>query len=279
MNGVPIGLAFAAGTVAVVNPCGFALLPTYATLLVLGDKPPSRGTAIGRALGFAGAMTTGFVLVFGVFGLLMASVAGTIQQHLPWFTVVLGVTLAAMGGWLLAGRSVPGPRIAPRRGPALTRSLPSMTLFGVAYALASLGCTIGPFLVTVVATFRTGSTLEGLAVFAAYALGMGVVVTTLSLAVALARGSVISVLRRVGRLVSRFGGLLLLVSGTYVAYYGWYEIRVLRGMDASDPVIATAATIQRWLASGLDQIGVAGVAAALVILLLLAIRRRSSRGG
>ncbi|WP_157630647.1 hypothetical protein [Kribbella catacumbae] len=35
------------------------------------------------------------------------------------------------------------------------------SLFGLAYALASLGCTIGPFLVNVVATFRTGSTVEG----------------------------------------------------------------------------------------------------------------------
>jgi cytochrome c-type biogenesis protein len=222
-------------------------------------------------------MTAGFVLVFGVFGLLLASVAGTIQQRLPWFTVVLGLTLAAVGCWLAAGRSLPGVRIPTSRGPALTRSVASMMLFGVAYALASLGCTIGPFLVTVVATFRAGSTVEGVAVFAAYALGMGIVVAVVSLAVALARGSVVSTLRRAGRWVARTGGLLLLVAGAHVAYYGWYELRVLRGGDVNDPVIAAGAGTQRWLASGLDRIGVAGVAIAFVILLGLALLRRSRR--
>lgn len=276
MDGVPIGLALAAGTVAVVNPCGFALLPAYASLLVVGDKP-GRGVAIGRALGFAAAMTAGFVLVFGIFGLALASVARPVQQRLPWFTVVFGLTLAFAGAWLLAGRSMPRPRIATGRGPALTRSVMSMTVFGVAYALASLSCTIGPFLVTVVATFRTGSIVEGVTVFTAYALGMGVVVAVVSLAVALARGSVVAALRRAGRLVSRLGGLLLLVAGLYVAYYGWYEIRVLRGADAGDPVIAATAALQRRLASGLDLVGVGGVIVTLVILLILSLWGRVAR--
>lgn len=276
MDGIPIGLALAAGTLAVVNPCGFALLPAYAGLLVLGDEPPRRGVAIGRALGFAAAMTAGFALVFGVFGLLLVPAAGAIQQRLPWFTVVFGLMLAGLGGWLVAGRSLPAPRIATR-GRGLTRSFGSMALFGVAYALASLGCTIGPFLVTVIATFRTGSTTGGIAVFAAYALGMGLVVAAVSLAVAFTRGSVVSVLRRTGRLVSRLGGLLLLLAGGYVAYYGWYEIRVLRGAGVDDPVIGAGATIQRWLASGLDSIGVVGIAVGVGALLGIAVVVRRSR--
>lgn len=277
MDSVPIGLALAAGTLAVVNPCGFALLPAYAGMLVLGDDAPRRGVAIGRALGFAGAMTAGFVLVFGTFGLVLSPVAGTIQKHLPWFTVVFGVTLLALGGWLLAGRTVPGLRVATGRGPALSRSFLSMSLFGVAFALASLGCTIAPFLVTVVATFRTGSPTGGVAVFAAYALGMGVVVAAVSLAVALARGSVVSAFRRAGRLVSRLGGLLLVVAGGYVAYYGWYEIRVLRGGGVGDPVIEAGTTIQRWLASSLDRIGITGAAVSVAVLLGIAILVRRRR--
>ena len=277
MDGIPVGLALAAGTLAVVNPCGFALLPAYASLLVLGDEPPQRGAAIGRALGFAGAMTVGFVGVFAVFGLLLASVAGQIQERLPWFTVIFGLVLVALGGWLAAGRTLPGPRIFTRHGQPLTRSFTSMALFGVAYALASLGCTIGPFLVTVVATFRAGSVAGGIAVFSAYALGMGIVVATVSLAVALAQGTVVSALRRAGRLVSRLGGLLLLASGAYVAYYGWYEIRVLSGGDVDDPVIAAGATAQRWLASGLDRIGVVGAATALVTMLAIAVLARRTR--
>jgi len=274
---IPIGLAFTAGMLAVVNPCGFALLPAYASMLVLGDETSRRTVAVGRALTFAAAMTAGFAVVFGVFGLLLASVAGVVQERLPWFTVVLGVVLAAAGAWSLAGRALPGVRIGTGRGPALTRSVPSMAAFGVAFAVASLGCTIGPFLVTVVATFRAGSVAEGVAVFAAYALGMGLVVGAVSLAVALARTSVVTRLRRTGRLAGRLGGLLLVVAGLYVGYYGWYELRVLRGGAVDDPVIAAGAAVQRWLAGGLDRAGAPGVAVVFTLLLAVPLVRRVRR--
>ncbi len=162
----------------------------------------------------------------------------------------------------------------------MTRSFGSMALFGVSYALASLGCTIGPFLVTVVATLRTSSIAGGVTVFAAYAVGMGVVVALVSLAVALARTTVLTVLRRSGGLVSRAGGLLLVLSGGYVAYYGWYELRVLSGAATDDPVIAVGSAVQRWLAGAVEQLGVAGaliglvaLAAALVVLGMRRARR------
>ena len=44
------------------------------------------------------------------------------------------------------------------------------------------------------------------------------------------------------------GGLLLLVVGAYVAWYGAWELRVLGGSDPADPVIEAAARIQRTLA-------------------------------
>ena len=37
MDGELIGLAFAAGLVAALNPCGFAMLPAYLALVVRGD--------------------------------------------------------------------------------------------------------------------------------------------------------------------------------------------------------------------------------------------------
>jgi cytochrome c-type biogenesis protein len=258
----------AAGMVAVVNPCGFALLPAYASLLIIGDETPNRTVAVWRALALAAAMTAGFVVVFGSFGLLLASVASVsaVQEYLPWFTLVLGLTLVALGGWLLAGGSLPGLRIAVR-GPALSRSASSMAAFGAAYATASLSCTLAPFLATVVASFRTRSVGDGVAVFGAYALGMGLVIVAVSLAVALAQTAVVTWLRRAGRFVPRIGGALLLVAGAYVAYYGWWEINVLRGGDPDDSVIATGETIQRWLAEAIDNLGAWGIAAIAAVLL------------
>lgn len=280
MNDVPFLLALAAGMLAAVNPCGFAMLPAYLSLLVLGDDSPSRATAIGRALAATAAMTVGFAAVFGIFGLVIAPVAGQVQQHLPWFTVVLGLALLAVGVWLLAGRELPVLIPKLRRGPAVTRSAGSMALFGGAYAIASLGCTIGPFLAIVVSAFRTDSTLTGVALFAAYAGGMGLIVGTAALAVALARRGTISKIRRFGGVASRLGGALLAVAGAYVAYYGWYEIRVFRGGTTTDPVIDLAGKVQAWLADAVTRLGVTGgilVFGALLVLAIVIVFRKQER--
>ncbi|NUR98813.1 MAG: cytochrome c biogenesis protein CcdA, partial [Kribbellaceae bacterium] len=213
-----LAIALGAGMLASVNPCGFALLPAYLSLLVVGDQPPSRAVAVGRALILSAGMTLGFTLVFGVFGLAVAPVASSIQRYLPWFTVGLGILLAGLGAWLLAGRSLPALP-GHRPGPAtITRSWRSMIAFGASYAVASLSCTIAPFLAVVVSSFRTGSIWAGAVLFLVYAAGMGLVVATTAGAVALTRTSLIGKLRRLGEAVPRTAALLLTASGAYVAY-------------------------------------------------------------
>ena len=241
-------LALAAGMLAAVNPCGFALLPAYLSVLVLGDDSPGTGRAVGRALALTGWMTLGFVAVFGVFGIVVSPVASQVQQYLPWFTVVFGVMVAAAGVWLLVGRELPQLRLGRGSGPAVTRSAPALVGFGASYATASLTCSIAPFLALVVASFRAGSTGEGLALYVAYAVGMGLLVGIAAVAVALARRGLLTGLRRTGRWVPRLAGLLLLLVGAYVAWYGAWELRVLGGDDPADPVIEAAARIQRTLA-------------------------------
>src|SRR5262245_31268506 len=142
MGQAPLALAVTAGMLAAVNPCGFALLPAYPSLLVISDTTPPRTVALGRALAASTAMTGGFVAVFGLFGLVLAPITGQLQQHLPWFTIGLGLLLAVLGAVLLAGRQLPALVPRPRRAPHLRWAWPSMVTFGAAYALASLGCTI-----------------------------------------------------------------------------------------------------------------------------------------
>jgi cytochrome c biogenesis protein CcdA len=264
-------LALAAGMLAAANPCGFALLPAYLSLLVVGDDAPSRPAAAARALVLTTAMTAGFAGMFGLFGLIVAPVASSVQQHLPWFGVVSGLLLVGVGGWLLAGRKLPAFGLTLRRGPAVTRSVPSMALFGAGYALTSLGCTIGPFLAVVVSTVRAGSVVEGTGLFLAYAAGMGLVVGTAALAVALARTSVLGRLRRAAPAVSRAGGAVLILAGAFVAYHGWYEIRVLSGVAPRDPIVDTVGAVQRQVATLLDHTGGPVLAALFGTLLLVAL--------
>ncbi len=284
-----LGLAVGAGLLAAVNPCGFALLPAYLSLLIVGEDPTTRTRAVGRALRLTAAMTLGFTGVFALFGLAVAPVASGLQRHLPWFTVALGVSLVVLGGMLAAGRSVRLPRLPrlPRSRPGtrrprpLTRSFASMVSFGAGYALASLTCTIAPFLAVVVAGFRTDSTTVGITLFLAYAAGMGVVVGTVAVAVALANDSIVRRIRRTGAWVPRLSGVLLLLAGLYVAYYGWWELRVLAGGDPQDPVVTAAGALQRGLVQIVQAVGVLGwilVGTVLVASALLGRRRDPERG-
>ena len=269
-------LALGAGMLAALNPCGFALLPAYLTLLVTGDQP-NRLVAVARALQMTAAMTAGFTAVFAIFGLVVAPVASSAQRYLPWFSLAVGLAVAAAGLWLLAGRSISVRQPLSIGGAPATRSMPSMFGYGVSYALASLTCTIAPFLAVVVSAFRSDSLLTGGVLFLLYAAGMGLVVGTAALAVALAQQSLVRRARRLGRLVPTAGGLLLLLVGAYVAYYGWWEIRVLGGADPADPVIDAAAAVQRWLANTATTIGATGFALALAGSLLILVVARGGR--
>lgn len=265
-----LALALAAGVVAALNPCGFALLPAYLSLFVLEDEP-SRQRAVARALRATAAMTAGFAGVFALFGLAVAPVASTVQQYLPGFTIVLGLLIAGAGGWVLAGRRL--PVLLPRRtrgGRPLTASVGSMAGFGASYAVASLGCTIAPFLAIVVTAFRTGSTTQGMVLFLAYAAGMGLVVGTAAVSVALARTSLVGRIRQTGRFLPGLGGALLLLAGGYVAWYGAWELRVLHGGAGSDPIVDAASRLQQWLAANALALGALGFLAVLAALLLLA---------
>lgn len=276
-----IALALAAGMAATVNPCGFALLPAYLSAFVGldDDGVGDRLGAIRRALTVSAALTTGFVIVFGLFGLIVTPFALRLERSLPWVTIVIGIGLAGLGVALSAGRQlrlgIPKLERGGRDG-----TVPSMFLFGVSFAVASLSCTVGPFLAVTTTTFRSDSWLAGFGVFVAYGIGMGVVVTTLTVAVALAKTGVVSRIRGAVPTINRFAGGLLVIAGLYVAYYGWYEIRVLRG-STGDPVVDRAITIQNWLQRTVvpdEPLLVAVIAmasvAALVVLISIARRRR-----
>jgi len=191
------------------------------------------------------ALTAGFVLVFGLFGLIVSPLAIRLERYLPWATVVIGIGLVGLGVALLAGRQLVLSIPKLQRGGS-DGTLGSMFLFGVSYAVASLSCTIGPFLAVTTSTFRSDNWLAGLAVFVTYGLGMGLVIAILTVAVALAKSGIVHRFRALLPVMNRVAGGFLLVAGAYVAYYGWYEIRVLDGA-IGDPIVDRAIRIQTWL--------------------------------
>ena len=285
MDTTLLALALVAGAVATVNPCGFALLPAYLTILVVGpdgpggpDGDPAPAGALVRGLRFAAGMTVGFVAVFAAAGLLLVPLAVRIQQVLPGVTIVIGAVLVLIGAWLLAGRHLSLPFL--RRGIAPRASWWTQVGYGITFALASLSCTIGPFLAVTAGVLAGGNIGGGLAAFVAYALGMGAVVAVLAVLAATAGTVAAARLRRAGPVIERLGGLLLVLAGLYVVWYGWFELRVAAGGDAQDPVVAAASDLQGALTDAVASVGPIGLLVALAALALAAVvvvRRRSRR--
>lgn len=257
-----LAFAFVAGMVATVNPCGFALLPAYLSLF-LGSDPGGR-PPVGRALKVSAAMTLGFVVTFGAAGAVLSPIMSTAGQYLPWITIVIGIGLIGLGIFLLTGRQLL-LRVPHMNSGGKDRSFRSMFVFGVSYAVASLSCTIGPFLAATSGGLRGGNVVEGWSAFVAYGLGMGAVVTALTVAAAFAQEGLTRKLRRVMPFVPRIAGGLLVVAGAYVAWYGWWEQRVLSGEFVEDPVVDTALGIQSALTTWIDDHGVTALVAFAVL--------------
>lgn len=230
-NLLPLGFAFAAGMVSAVNPCGFVLLPAYLGLFLGEDEQPG-GIAgrVRRGLAVGGSLTVGFVVLFAVIGLLIGSVARLLVGALPWLGLGVGVALVIAGGYRLAGGALYSAlpeRLSDRLSGGLsasgTRGLRGYLLFGLAYGIASLSCTLPIFLAVLGGSLATPDVAPALGRLVLYGLGMGSLVLGVTLAAALFKAAAVRRLRGAVRFVEPAGTVLLFLAGSYVVYY-WLTI-------------------------------------------------------
>jgi cytochrome c biogenesis protein CcdA len=82
-DAVPFGYAFGVGMAAAVNPCGFALLPTYLGLYLGSAAGDQRAwpSQLGRALLISASMTASFVALFGAAGLVVGVAGAAAVPH------------------------------------------------------------------------------------------------------------------------------------------------------------------------------------------------------
>lgn len=277
---MPIALAFVAGGLATVNPCGFALLPALLSFYVGADERdlPSRSTRLAQSLVVGATVTAGFLLVFAVVGIPITLGATAVITGVPWAGVAVGVAMILVGVFILGGKHLSFAVRSPlqvRRG---EKSPKAMFLFGIAYAVASLGCTLPVFLAVVGASLATRGAGPALVVFGSYGIGMAVVLMALAVGAGLLRDGIARGLKGLVPHMNRIAGGLLLVAGIYLTYY-WS--RVLWGSAATlgdDPIVGFVsrftATVER-SASGDGRWFI--LAAAVIV--IGAVMRLTWRGG
>jgi cytochrome c-type biogenesis protein len=209
---LPFGFAFGAGMVASVNPCGFAMLPAYLSLYLGAEeenlgKRPSMSRLL-RALLVGVTVSFGFVVLFGLSGLIISAGGSAL--------------LVLIGLWMLAGRTLHASafeRFAGRVGDPRNVSTRGFLLFGLAYGVASLSCTLPTFLAVVGSSLASGGVLAGAGRFFAFGLGMAAVLVTLTLALAFFKQGLLRWLRKAMPYVQLASAVLLTLAGAYVIFY------------------------------------------------------------
>ena len=104
-GGVPLSIAFVAGGLATLNPCGFPLLPAYLSFYVGADESrlPRASSRVLQGLLAGLLVTAGFLGVFAIIGLPIAYGAGFVADVVPWAGLAIGIALALAGVVVLSG--------------------------------------------------------------------------------------------------------------------------------------------------------------------------------
>jgi cytochrome c biogenesis protein CcdA len=228
---------FGLGILAAFNPCGFAMLPAYLSYflgLESTETTPRRLPTVVRGLAVGIVMTLGFTAVFGTAGVLFATVINQsdVFEYLPYVIIAVGVLLIPLGVMMLLGRQVTLRLPKMSRGTG-SRSAGSVFMFGVSYAVVSLSCTIGLFIPAVSNSFTTDGIATGTGNFIAYAVGMGMVITFLTMSLALAKSNVAANMRRILPWITPVSGAVLVLAGVYMIDYGIWDYHLTVNGDAS----------------------------------------------
>ena len=226
---LPFGYSFGAGMVAAVNPCGFAMLPAYLALFLGNHEETRLGVSqrLFRAALVGLSVSLGFSTLFVLAGVVV-SLGGTfLFPIMPWIGTAIGILLIVFGAAMFFGK-VARPTIFEQLSDRLTRggerSVRAFYLFGLAYGLCSLSCTLPVFMIAAGSALVSGNVLRGTLQLGSYSLGMASVIVTLTFALAFLRLGLVRTVRRAVPYVQTAAAALPVFAGmTIVLYWSAYR--------------------------------------------------------
>ena len=231
---LPLGFAFGAGLVASVNPCGFAMLPAYLALY-MGSTAEAEQQAnvivrLGKAILVGAVVTLGFIVLFGIAGLIIGGGARQVIGVIPWIGLTIGIVLTLVGGWLLSGGKIYtaiAQQASTKFGDPSKVGVKGYFLFGLSYGTASLSCTLPIFIAVLGIGVATNTLLDSLVSFLLFALGMGTVILVLTIAMALFKGALVGALRKILPYTQPVSAAFMILAGAYIVFYWLTEGELL----------------------------------------------------
>ena len=267
--------SFILGVLAAVNPCGFVLLPTYLIFFLGTREEPNlkTGERLRRALVVSSGISIGFLAIFFVIGVISRLFTQWIELNAKYASLAIGIVLVIGGVRMLTGWT---PKFAvPQLGGVQTKTFRATVVYGVAYAVASIGCTIGFLTTAVFGSIALHGFVSGVLSILLYGLGMAMLVTALTVSLAFAKTGLLTIVKNQLHLIQRLGAIFVTLTGIYLVFY-WYAA-------ISETRSASFVTrIERWqtrVASFLQQQGAFRLAVVLTIVVAMAVvaSRRKAR--
>ncbi len=269
---MPLSVALIAGALVALNPCSVPLLPAFLSyyLGVEREGLPRARTGLLQGMLVGALLTVGVVGVFTLIGLPLVYGASRITDAVPWLGLGAGGAAMLAGVVALAGRGSIAPPLPAGLSRHQGRWLRPL-LFGVAYGVASLGCSLPVFLAFLASSLSVRGSDNALAVLAAYLTGIAITILALLVVATLLREGLA---RRLGPLAGRLhrvSGLLLLLAGGYLSYF-WARLEFGSSATlADDPIVVVATRYSARMQTLAGRLGVSFVLAlALLVLLALA---------
>ena len=193
MSTALFSLAFSAGLITFLNPCGFALLPVYLVYYFKNEGLENQSSLkrIFYGILFGITVSLGFIAVFLLIGSLVSLIGSRILRFVGFFDFAVGLLLVIIGFVFLFGKNVNlrwmtnfGERLKANK--SKNRHI-SFFLYGMGFALASLGCTLPIFLAIVAAAIKMHGILSSMMVFLVYSAGMSLFMIGFTVAVGLSK--------------------------------------------------------------------------------------------
>ncbi len=224
---IRLGFAFGLGTATFFAPCALPLLPGYVAYYVGQEEEPAPlPTRLRRGLTVAAVTSLGFLAVFAVLAAVTFAVGTQILRNIAILELVVGALLIVLGVGLASGRFAETTfhvQLPERRQGVL-----GYFSFGVVYAAAAAGCT-APLFVGV-ASLALANPANALPLLGAYAAGMVVLMSGVTLLTALGQQTVVRRLTSNTKLVTRVAGAVLAVAGVVQLYYFLFVFDGLAGL-------------------------------------------------
>jgi cytochrome c biogenesis protein CcdA len=207
-----LSLVFSAGVLALFSPCGFPMLPGYLSYY-LGKKKTIE-TAISSGL----ACTLGLIAVFSVIGVGVALAGSVITQYIPLLEVIAGSIAIILGVSMLTNIKFP-TLFKISRAPT-QKGLPGLFLYGIAYGLATLGCSAPIFFSTLFYALTSGGFLAGIVTFVVYAIGMGLPILLITILLAKTKTQLLNRVMNVMPWFEKISSVIIIAIGIYlISYY------------------------------------------------------------